>query len=583
MSAERAMRGARGAIVDAAALRFFLAYYRRRAGALTLFVLAASAQSLLALPVLALLRRAFDVAIPARDATMLVWIGAAVLGVRALGSVIALAQRAWGLRLIKGVVAELRRDLVARLYRLSRADLGTADLTRLHTRIVQDTERVDQWSNGLLAGVLPALVSALVLLIALVALDWRLVVITVAVVPLLFGAGRLTGRGTKTAVRHFQAAFEGFSRTLRFGLRHLDLTRLKAYEREELARQHDAVEALRATGHRMAMSFAVHSQVQRTLVGLGGVTVLVAGGIAVAQGRLTLGQLVQFYVAAGLLNGYADTVLGALPELIAGSESLAKLRAIAVDGDDEPYPTRRDVAPSPFGGAVTFEAVSFGYGASDVLTDVSLELPRGANVVVTGVNGAGKSTLVHLLAGFYRPRRGRLLADGVPYDALDVRVLRRGIGVVPQHPLFFAGTARENVAYGVPDATDAQLAAAAALAGADALLARLATGWDTPVGDDGVLLSGGERQRLAIARALLGAPRLLVLDEPTTHLDAQTVEAVMRRLVDWPERPTLLTISHDPVVIACADVVYRIEGGRLRRLPPRDVHALATPAALAVP
>ncbi len=560
----RALRGGEaGPLLDGEALRFFAGYYRPRAARLAFVVLGAAAQSFLVLPVLALVRRAFDVAIPARDAGALVAIGAGVLLLRALGSGVALVQRAAILHIVKGAVTDLRRDLVARLYCLSRAHYDQTDLARLHTRIVQDSERLDQLSDGLFSGVLPAIIASAVLAATLVALDWRLVALTLGVLPLLLAAGRLSGRLVKGRVQRFRLAFETYSRSLQFVIRHLELTRSKAHEGREMTRQHAVLDTLRDTSHRMAMSYAVHAQVQRTIVGLAGVAILVAGGIAVAHGRITVGQLVQFYVAAGLLNASVDTVLVGVPDLIAGSQSLATLRAIMREGDEEPY---RGGRPVDFDGRVALERVTFGYGAGDVLREVTLEIPRGASVVVTGVNGAGKSTLLHLLTGGYRPRTGRLLASGVPYEQLDIRSLRRQIGVVPQHPLFFLGTARENVTYGCPEATDAMLAAAASIATADLVVERLPAGWETRIGDGGVLLSGGQCQRLAIARALLGAPRLLVLDEPTTHLDVETVQEVMRRLIDQPGRPTLLTISHDPAVIACADVVYRIDDGRLWRV-----------------
>jgi ABC-type multidrug transport system fused ATPase/permease subunit len=186
-------------------------------------------------------------------------------------------------------------------------------------------------------------------------------------------------------------------------------------------------------------------------------------------------------------------------------------------------------------------------------------------VAVVGPNGAGKSTLVYLLLGFYRPQQGQVLATGVPFDEIDIRALRRSIGIVSQHPEFFAGTVRENIAYGSPGATRKEIEEAARAALAEEIIATLPEGYDTEIGDRGMRLSGGEGQRLAIARALLGRPRMLILDEPTNHLDTQAIGRLMRELARWHERPTLLTISHDPAVLEFAEVVYRLQDGTLSR------------------
>jgi ABC-type bacteriocin/lantibiotic exporter with double-glycine peptidase domain len=275
---------------------------------------------------------------------------------------------------------------------------------------------------------------------------------------------------------------------------------------------------------------------------------------------MTLGELLTFYVAANMLNGYVDTLTSSVPELLAGNQSLVTLRRFLVDGEPQPYHGAR---PIEFRGAIELRGVSFGYGEEPVLRDVDLAIPAGAHVALAGPNGAGKSTLVQLVLGFYRPQRGAVLADGVPYDELDLRALRRAIGVVSQRPEFFAGTIRENIAYGAPGATPEEIEAAARLALAHEVIVELPAGYDTQIGEHGVRLSGGQSQRIAIARALLGRPKLLILDEPTNHLDASAVARLMRGLSELPDRPGLLVISHDPEVLECAARVYHLRDGTL--------------------
>jgi ABC-type multidrug transport system fused ATPase/permease subunit len=563
-----------GALFDRNAVAFFAGYYRERWGRLLGFALVASAQSLLFIPILLLIRRAFDVTIPQGDVRGLVIIGVEIFLLRVAGSAIQLALRSSILRTIKGAVTDLRRDLVSRLYALSSGHFARADLDHAQTRIVQDTERVDVLSNALLSGMLPACFTSVALLAYLLYLDWQLVLLTAAAVPLLWIATRVSAWIVKRDVHAFQRAFEQFSKGVRFVLQHMELTRATAYEREEIARQHGTVEHLRATGHRMAMSFAVHRQVQRTITGLVGLLILVAGGAAVARGMMTVGEFLSFTFAAGLLNGQLDTVISGVPDLIAGNESLVTLRSLMTEGELEPYRGSRHVA---LDGRIELRDVTFAYDEHVVLRNVSLALAPRASVAIVGPNGAGKTTVLNLIAGLARPAAGELRASDVPYDVLDIRALRRSIGIVAQHPSFFAGTVRENIAYGRPDATMDEIAAAARLALAHDFIALLPQGYDTEIGEGGALLSGGECQRLAIARALLGRPALLILDEPTNHLDRDAIERLMTGLLAWSERPTLLMISHDPTVVEFAETVYRLEQGALRAPAP----SLGQPTAAA--
>jgi ABC-type bacteriocin/lantibiotic exporter with double-glycine peptidase domain len=200
--------------------------------------------------------------------------------------------------------------------------------------------------------------------------------------------------------------------------------------------------------------------------------------------------------------------------------------------------------------------VEFGYrDGVPVLCGFGLELERGERVVLVGPNGAGKTTVAALLLGLYRPWHGSAAADGIPYDELDIRALRRLIGFVPQRPILLPGTIAENIAYGAaaPDSRRIRSAAELATAGELELEAQ--------VGDDGELLSGGERQRIAIARALLAQPPVLILDEPTASLDRDAVARVLANLRALPSEPAVLVISHDRAVIEDADRVVQLVDG----------------------
>lgn len=273
-----------------------------------------------------------------------------------------------------------------------------------------------------------------------------------------------------------------------------------------------------------------------------------------------MGSLMSFYLAMGLLTNYFRTLVAAGPNLWTGTAALEALHSILSVTDLEPYRGDRRIA---FQGELALRGVRFRYGDNEVLRGVDLTIEAGSRTAICGSNGGGKTTLLYLLCGLYRPASGTVLADGVSYEELDVRALRESLGVVQQDPVIFSGTIWENITYGLPEASVAEVREAARLATADDFIVELADGYETRVGEGGVLLSGGQRQRIAIARALLRRPKVLILDEPTNHLDAAAVRGLLATLRALPTRPTLLVITHSREVLREFDVVYEVEDGRI--------------------
>jgi ATP-binding cassette subfamily B protein len=291
-----------------------------------------------------------------------------------------------------------------------------------------------------------------------------------------------------------------------------------------------------------------------------GVVVLIVGGWSAARGDMTVGELLGFNAIAILLLRQVSTILSNVPVVLAGYESVIRLSELLESGTGEPYIGTREI---DFDGSVAFEGVSFAYDRDPVLSDIDLAIAAGEQVAILGPNGAGKSSLVSLLLGLYRPTTGRVLAGGVPLDELDMPSLRRGMGVVLQDPVIFPGTVAENIAYGRPDATEEEVRRAAGLATAAEFIEALPRGYATPVGDEGGLLSSGQRQRVAVARALIARPALLVLDEPTTHLDGAAIGRLAENLGALPGAPTVIAVSHDPEIEAWAGRTIHLRDGWL--------------------
>jgi ATP-binding cassette, subfamily B, bacterial len=553
------------AFLDLAAWRYFIGFFRPRSWLIVLSSLGSAALSLVLLPSLFLVRYLFDVAIPQHDLWLIIWGGVGIFALRMMDSAISLWLRAVNIRIINSAIFGVRVDLLQKLYGLSRRFHAQSDQKVIQARIVQDTERLTVMSNTILSRILPALLTSISLCLFLLWLHWFLVLVMISLFPLVLVASRHTMRVVKARVFVFQRAFESFSKGIWFVLRNMDLTRVQTAEDIEMARQTAIIQKLRDQAGRMSFIHAVHAQVQKTLTGFSSILILVIGGAAMVNSRMTIGEFLAFYVAAIFLYGQVDTITASLVDLVSGNESMATLHQLAGATDAQPYRGRRAI---PFGGTIALEAVSFAYGRQPVLKAVDLTINSGSRIAIIGANGAGKSTAIELILGFYAPCQGRLCADGVPYDELDLVQLRRSIGVVRQSRQLFSGTILENLAYGTPDADRGRVVEACRVALADQFIEQLPDGYDTQIGEDGGLLSGGEGQRLAIARALLRRPRLLILDEPTNHLDSATVTRLMTSLDDLPEHPAILLVSHDRSVVAHAREVHELVQGELRPLPP---------------
>ena len=283
------------------------------------------------------------------------------------------------------------------------------------------------------------------------------------------------------------------------------------------------------------------------------VVVMLAGAWFVVRGGLSIGDFVAFLLLVGVFYRPLDKVAAVVelyPKGIAGFRRYRELLATEPDVVDRPGAAE---AP-PLRGDVRFEGVSFGYGPGrPVLDGLDLRIRAGETVALVGPSGAGKTTLCSLLPRFYDVDAGRVAVDGIDVRDVTRASLRRQIGIVQQDVFLFAGTVRENIAYGRLGATEAAIREAARRARLDGVIAALPQGLDTPIGERGVKLSGGQKQRLAIARIFLKNPPILILDEATSALDTETERAIQRSLAELSQGRTTLVIAHRLATIRDAD------------------------------
>ena len=290
----------------------------------------------------------------------------------------------------------------------------------------------------------------------------------------------------------------------------------------------------------------------------------------VLDGRLQIGELIAYVLYLSAFFAPIQQLVQLYNQYQSGQAAMAKIRDLL---DTDPSVPERPGATElpPVRGEITFENVSFGYVADQpVLREVDLTIAAGETFSLVGTTGAGKSTIAKLVTRFYDPTEGRVLVDGHDLAGVTLASLRRQLGVVPQEPFLFAGSLRDNIAFARPEASDDELLEACRAVGLDELVDRLPQGLDTPVFERGSSLSSGERQLLALARAFLAQPRVLILDEATSSLDLRSEATIERALDNLLEGRTAIIIAHRLSTAMRADRIAVVNDGRIVELGPHD-------------
>jgi len=542
------------------AWKYYWCLYERRYGSFLGAITGAIVQSLLLLPVPFIVGYLIDRALPAHSKKLVLLAGAGIFASLSAYALFTLVTRHYAAKANAAAVCRLRRELLAHWFRLSRSYLSGADHGKLHATLIQDSDRVAQMGTILIEQFLPASLTCLALCVFLFWVDFRGLLVLLAIAPLLLLSIRGWEKRVKQSVREFRRTGKDFSHAAIRFLRSFDLIRQRGVDDYEFGQQTKLVEQLHSATLQMSHATALYNCAQSIIIAFAVMLVLAFSGIAVVTGRMTIGQLLALYAGFALLRDRLYTALQSVPQLIAGNESLVAIWQMLQIDDCNPY---EGTLQLQFEGHVEFKDVSFSYAEAESVKNIDLVLRPGRSTAITGPNAAGKTTLVYLLLGFYRPNCGTITIDGAPIDEIDLPHFRRQIGMVPQDPLIPSGSILEIIRYGFPQASRAEIETAARASGLHDFIAELSDGYDTQVGEEGIKLSGGQRQRLAIARALLGQPRLLILDEPTNHLDPATVGRLMERLQELPSRPAMLLITHDVEVARLTDYAYVINSGRV--------------------
>ena len=461
------------------------------------------------------------------------------------------------------VIVALRTDLFAHLHGLSLGFFDRQQLGDTLSRLNDDVEEIEELMLGGLTEAISYGFQLIFFVGALFYLDWQLALVSLFVAPLFWLTARHFSRKIKRAAREERRRSGSIGAVAEESLSNAAL--VQAYNRQgtELSRfrrENEGSFSAQMAATRLSALFSPLIN----LIELVGIIVVVAfGAYGLSQGRLSVGGLLVFLVYLGQLYRPIRGLSSLLTTFYAASAGAERVIELL---DQKPSVTEReDAAELPRAeGRVGLDGVSFSYPGKDepALKDVSFSVGPGETLALVGPSGSGKSTAAKLLLRFYDPDAGSVTLDGRDLRGLTLGSLRENVAVLLQETLVFDGTIRENIAYGKPGATEEEVEEAARAADADDFIRRLPEGYDTAVGQRGRLLSGGQRQRVAIARAFVRDAPVLVLDEPTTGLDAESGEKVMGPLRRLMSGRTTVVISHDLATVSEATEIVVLEDGR---------------------
>ncbi len=519
-----------------------------------------------ALPMIWVVRRIFDRSSASAATLSLPVAGLCVVALALLTAGLGIVGQLLIQQGVKASVARFRKALLEHIYALPKASHDARERSRLHDLAVHDTERIEGLLLACTGQIVPNGAVAAILAGALALRSPALFLVLLATLPFIYLLSRVSLRRCQDAAAATRRALGNYARALTSGFRNLELVWLHNGGPRELAAHSERIDHLATIGVQSTWRIVIHQRIQQlSYLGISAI-VLVIGSRAVDRGTITSGDLLSFYALAALtLNYVRDAGLG-VGSIVLGRDPWLALHSFLTQPTPSLYPGTRRIS---FGGRITLRDVSFRYVTPgrerQVLDHASLDLAPGRFTALTGANGSGKSTLLQLILGLYRPDSGALFADSIPYDELDIADLRRQIGVVAQDPPLVTGTIRDNIAYARPDAPAHEVEQAARTALAHDFIQQLPKAYDTEVGEHGILLSGGQRQRIALARALLVRSSVLILDEPTNHVDQEGVRDLLLSLRSLHPPPAILVVTHVQTVIALADEAWTLADGRLSR------------------
>ena len=468
------------------------------------------------------------------------------------------------------IAHDLRRTIYTHVQRLSLAYHDQKPTGDLISRVTVDIDAIQTFIVSGLLGILVDSLTLIGMIIVMFCVNWQFTLIALAVVPPLFFIVNTYTRKVKKASREVRKK-EG--RMVSLVSEVVSSIRVvKAFSREDFEIRRFEGESLEAVEAALAARSlkARLVPIVNIVTAIGTCAVLWFGAQLAMSGRLAPGSMVVFVFYLGKMYKPMQDISKTIDAYSKAATGFERIQEI-LRSDDEVHDQPRARKAPTFKGQVDFEHVAFSYKESEpVLTDVNMHIEAGSMVALVGPTGAGKTTVINLIARFYDPTSGVIKIDGTDIREFTQKSLRSQISFVLQDTVLFSGTIWDNIAYGCPDASEAQIVKAAETANAMEFIDKLPQKFDTSVGERGVTLSGGQRQRIAIARAIIRKTPILILDEPTSGLDASSEQLVVEALDRLMEGKTSIVIAHRLTTIRRANCIFVIEDGAVAESGTHD-------------
>jgi ATP-binding cassette subfamily B protein len=547
----------------------YLRPYRRHAFFVLLSIIGGALLN--ALPPL-FIKRIVDQAIPEADVRLLLLLCAGMAGGPLLAGLLGVLQKYLAAFIAERVMYDLRGQLFRHLQRQSLGYFANAKPGEVVSRVLNDVQGVGQMMQDNLVKLLQNAIILITTTVVIFSLDWRLALVAIGLLPAFVFPARRVGKRRKSLKRQAQGHLAEMTGILLETLSVSGALLLKVFatEKQETKRLKAKASELMTVSLRYNLVGRWFQMLTKLFEDLGPALVYAAGGFLVIQGDLKLGTIVAFVALLKRLYSPASDLAGVHVDVVTSYAYFDRIFAVL---DLEPAIRNAPdaIRLETLRGAISFEHVAFSYGPDDrILQDIHLDVAPGECVAIVGPSGAGKSTLAALVPRLYDPTEGRVLIDGHDVRALRIKSLRSHIGIVTQETYLFHASILENLRYSRPAATREEVEAAARTAQIHDFIAGLPEGYETIVGERGYRLSGGEKQRLAIARAVLKDPRILILDEATSALDSTNESLIQTALDRLLVGRTSLVIAHRLATIRKAHRIVVLERGRIVELGTHD-------------
>jgi ATP-binding cassette, subfamily B, multidrug efflux pump len=492
----------------------------------------------------------------------LAYYGVLIVGLAILRSTFQFFMRRFIIGVSRDIEYAFRNELFAHLEKLPMSFYQKNKTGELMSRATNDLSNVRNLVGPAIMYTANTIITALFAVALMLKINWQLTLLALVPLPVVSFCTRYFGKKIHDLTEESQAMLADLSARVQESLAGIRVVKAFVQEKHEIAEFDRMNQTLVAKNRQLIRVASIFYPVMELMFGFAVVIVLWVGGRQVVQGTISIGDFVAFTLYLGMLT-WPMIAFGWVVNLLErGRASMERLNYI-FDAPSDIGDTPDVVSDFKLEGAIEFRNLNFRYNGTPILKNISLSIPKGKTVAIVGATGSGKSTLVQLIPRLYNAPRNSLFIDGVPIEQVPLETLRRSIGFIPQDTFLFGETVRENIAFGVESATEAEVRRAAEVSNIAADIDGFPNTFETMVGERGITLSGGQKQRTAISRAVIRDPRILILDDALSSVDTYTEEQILNELKTVMRGRTAILISHRVSTVKEADEIIVLDQGEI--------------------